>query len=204
MKVLGKMQKWVRNGVILKVGIFHVFGFFSFMEPSRKTKLVSYYKLMVGYLHVEAVGPTRGQRILMGLQSRFLKTARKWPFLSRISTKSQNFTTCKFVGHSPTLAVPAKIMLDHPEKCQEQKCVFFRNPYLAPIWPLWTPLKWSLGGRNPWKLPTPKFYGKWTITSCRINIFGRWGREAYSQIFSFLQQLTLKHPLRPPLGMLKA
>ena len=126
------MQKWVRNGVILKVGIFHVFGFFSFMEPCRKTKLVSYFKLMVGYLHVEAVGPTRGRRILMGLQSQFLKTARKWPFLSRISTKSQNFTTCKFVGHSPSLAVPAKIMLDHPEKCQEQKRVFSETS----IWPL--------------------------------------------------------------------
>ena len=120
----------------------------------------------------------------MGLQSRFLKTAWKWPFLSRISTKSQNFTTCKFVGHSPTLAVPAKIMLDHPEKCQEPKRVSFRNPYLAPIWPLWTPWKWSLGGRNPWKLPTPNFYAKWTITSRRINIFGRGGREALSPFYS--------------------
>ena len=101
---------------------------FSFMEPPRKTKLVSYYKLMVGYLHVEAVGPTRGQMILMGLQSQFEKMAQKRPFLSRISTKSQNFTTCKFVGHSPTLAVPAKIMSDHPEKCQEQKHVFFPKP----------------------------------------------------------------------------
>ena len=89
MKVLGKMQKWVRNRVILKVGIFHVFGFFSFMEPSRKTKLVSYYKLMVGYLHVEAVGPTRGQMILMGLQSQFEKngpkTAISQPYLNEIS-----------------------------------------------------------------------------------------------------------------------
>ena len=172
------MKKWVQNGAILKVGIFHVFGFFSFMEPPRKTKLVSYYKLMVGYLHVEAVGPTRGQMILMGLQSQFEKMAQKRPFLSRISTKSQNFTTCKFVGHSPTLAVPAKIMPDHPEKCQEQKRVFFRNPENAPIWPLWTPLKGPWGGRNPWKLPTPKFYGKWTITSCRINFFRSSVREA--------------------------
>ena len=147
------MKKWVQNGAILKVGIFHVFGFFSFMEPPRKTKLVSYYKLMVGYLHVEAVGPTRGQMILMGLQSQFEKMARKRPFLSRISTKSQNFTTCKFVGHSPTLAVPAKIMSDHPEKCQEQKRVFFPKPWKRPYLATLDPPKGALGWPKPLETP---------------------------------------------------
>ena len=147
-------------------------------------KLTSCIDLMVDYLHIEGLGPTDPREKLLSLQSRFEKAAQKLPFLRGVSTKSPNFTTCKFVNHSPTLTVPAKIMLDHSGKCQEQKHVFFRNPYLAPIWPLWTPLKWSLGGRNPWKLPTPKFYGKWTITSCRINIFGRWGREALSPFYS--------------------
>jgi len=118
-KLHEKMQKWVPNGVILKVRIFDVFGFFSFMEPTRKTKLLSYIYLIVDYLHIEGFGPTRGQVVLMGLQSRFVKMARKWPYLSRILTKSQNFKTCKFVSHPLTLAVPAEIMPDHPGKCQE-------------------------------------------------------------------------------------
>ena len=162
------------------------------MEAYRLAKFISCVNLMVDYLHIEGLGPTDPREKLLALQSRFLKTARKWPFLSRISTKSQNFMTCKFVGHSPTLAVPAKIMSDHPEKCQEQKCVFFRNPENAPIWPLWTPLKGPRGGRNPWKLQTPKFYGKWTITSCRINFFRSSVREGLSPSYSKRLLITSK------------
>ena len=132
MKVLGKMQKWVRNGVILKVGIFHVFGFFSFMEPSRKTKLVSYYKLMVGYLHVEAVGPTRGQRILMGLQSRFLKR----PENGHFSAASQR--NLKISRPANSLAIPLhwpflpKSCLTTLKSARSQNAFFSETP----IWPL--------------------------------------------------------------------
>ena len=129
------------------------------MEAYRLAKFISCFDLMVDYLHIEGLGPTDPREKLLALQSRFEKTARKWPFLRRVSTKSQNFTTCKFLSHSPTLAVPAKTLPDHPEKCQEQKRVFFRNPENTLIWPLWPPLKGPWGGRNPWKLPTPNFYG---------------------------------------------
>ena len=119
MKLLEKMENWVQNGVILKGRIFDVFGFFSFMESYRKMKLLSYIVLVVDYLHIEGLGPTGPQKKVLALQSRFVKMARKWPYLSRFSTKSQNFKTCKFVSHPLTLAVPAEIMPDHPGKCQE-------------------------------------------------------------------------------------
>ena len=119
MKLHEKMQKWVPNGVILKVRIFDVFGFFSFMEARRRAEFLSYINLMGDYLHIEGFGPTGPRKKVLALQSRFVKMARKWPYLSRISTKSQNFKTCKFVSHPLTLAVPAEIMPDHPGKCQE-------------------------------------------------------------------------------------
>ena len=109
------------------------------MEAYRLAKLISCSDLMVDYLYIEGLGPTDPREKLLSLQSRFEKAAQKLPFLRGVSTKSPNFTTCKFVNHSPTLTVPAKIMPDHLEKCQEQKRVFFRNPENSLIWSLWPP-----------------------------------------------------------------
>ena len=128
------MQKLLQNGAIPKVGIFHVFGFFSYMEAWP----IGQIHLMVDYLHIEGLGPTDFQEKLLAFLSRFEKWLKNGHF-SGISQRNLNFTTCKFVSHSPTLAVRTKIMPDHPEKCQKQKHIFFRNPENAPIWPLGTP-----------------------------------------------------------------